>query len=146
MERTYQSRFGATRPITFAQMVAETTCGRQAKLNGKTLPVRFWNLPEWKRLFPLQVMLCNSLLVRFDSDVIATVLRTTGRFIATLRNPQLVPLLEEEVRKRESARVIASARASEASPAVATSCPGSGVAVTARPSLSRPGSLFNNLD
>ena len=141
MERIYQSRFGADGPITFAQMASEAICARQAKICNKTLPRKFWNLPEWKRRFRLQVMYCNSLLARFPPDVIGAVLRSPeGLRICTLRNPQLVPLIEAEVRRREQNKTIAAAR--EEPPVHAA--PASGLPQQ-RPQLPRPGSLFGSL-
>lgn len=139
--RTYQSRFGATRLITFSQLVAESICARRAKLNQKTLGKQFWNLPEWKREFACQVMLCNGLLARFSVETITAVLKTTGRFICTLRNPNLVGLLEAEDRRVKTSKTIAAARREESqTPAL----PASGIPQP-RPQLSRPGNLFGSV-
>lgn len=140
--RMYQSRFGATRPIAFAQYAAETVCARLAKFRGESLAQRFWEKPAWKRTFLLQVMYCNGLTARFPEEIVAAVLRSPeGLKVCTLRNPALTGLLEAEVLRREQSKTIAEARKAQAVDEprpIETAAP-----AVARPPVPSPGSLFD---
>lgn len=139
--KRYQSRFGASAPITFAQYAAEAMCARQAALRSLTLRPRFWEDPEWGRLYRLQVMLASGLLARFDEDLISAVLRSPqGRTVCTLRNPRLVALLEAEKQRRERLGSLRSAFEAETSPA-----PPSGLPAGPRATRPRPGNLFDSI-
>lgn len=147
--RQYHSRFGADRPITFQQYVAEVMLARREKAFGRTLPQRFWERPGLERDYRLQIFACSSLLNRFPEGVIFAALKSpAGLSVYSLRNPALVPVLERTAAQmRTRARLAELARAEDD---VDRSVEPGGVQsdppLTApRPVFTRPGSVASQL-
>ncbi len=111
---TYRSRYAAGW-ISAPQYLAEMMCERAARHTGKELPAGFWSLPEWKRLFGLQLRLANALLAEFSAEAILRTLRSeTGKKAYSLGAPWLRRLMvvEENLLRRQ-----ASMRPKEVAPA-----------------------------
>lgn len=67
----FNSRYtDANKEISASQYIAEKMCERAAQKDGKSLPVRFWNTPEWKKTFLYQLRLANSLLKIYHPSAI----------------------------------------------------------------------------
>lgn len=75
-EKTFQSKHAVDTNITAAQYLAEFMCERIAKKEGVQLPVRFWQLPHWKKVFLLQVLKANEWLKEYDISIIMKGLRS----------------------------------------------------------------------
>lgn len=63
--------------VSAAQYLAEEMCVRCAHRQGKTLVARFWQKPEWKKLFLMQVRFANGLLKIYSVKAILLALRST---------------------------------------------------------------------
>ena len=57
------------------QWVTEKLCALISKKSGKELPDKFWNLPEWSKVFARQVQLASSLLIMYSPEAIAMTLK-----------------------------------------------------------------------
>ena len=64
-KRPFLSRFGGGY-ISAAQYLAEFSCERKAKGQGRGLLPRFWELRQWRILFRHQVKQANLLLEKYD--------------------------------------------------------------------------------
>lgn len=96
----YESRYGGGF-VTPAQYIAEIMCERAAKKDKKDLPVKFWNLPTWKRTFMTQVLAANSVLKLYSPKAIIAALRRAPT-VYSLRAHWLDPIMQEEQAKVES--------------------------------------------
>ncbi len=74
--RKYHSQFGADSTITAAQYLTEYICQRIAKKEKKTLTVKFWNKPEWSKIFRAQITHANRLLKQYTCMEILTALKS----------------------------------------------------------------------
>jgi hypothetical protein len=61
--------------VSAAQYIAELVCfNRAAKLNIE-LPIYFWNAPQWKKFYTLQLIKANQLLKNFEESYIIKFIR-----------------------------------------------------------------------
>lgn len=75
--------------------LAELSVTRKNK--GKSLPIKFWNLPEYKREYKLAIQSAHSILKIFSIEVILAALNSKeGNWIYSLRCNQLVELANKE--------------------------------------------------
>jgi hypothetical protein len=70
----YKSRYGGGY-ISIPQYIAEVVCQKIAFNKNQELPQKFWDLPEWKRTFLLQIRHANSLLKIYHPRAIVQALR-----------------------------------------------------------------------
>lgn len=75
-KKGFESKYAVDTYVTAAQYLAEFMCERIAKKEGVQLPVRFWQLPHWKKVFLLQVLKANEWLKEYDMSVIMKGLRS----------------------------------------------------------------------
>lgn len=93
----YSSRYGGGF-ISPAQYIAELMCERIASSKGKNLIVKFWNSPEWKKPFMVQLLAANSLLKLYKPQAIISGLRRSPKTY-TLHAKWLDELFQEEEAK-----------------------------------------------
>lgn len=55
---------------TAAQYLAETMCTRQARKTNTDLPLKFWNLPKWKKTYMQQLFRANALIKAYSEEVL----------------------------------------------------------------------------
>lgn len=91
----FESKYGGGW-VTAAQYLAEGMVARQARTKGADVPHRFWNKPQWKRDFLVQLRHAASLLMLYDAEAIIRVLRAGGKKAFTLSAPWLDPLFQVE--------------------------------------------------
>jgi hypothetical protein len=93
----YESAFGAERPLTAAQKLAEIMCARKAVVVGESLEQRFWQDTPWDKEFATQIRHANRLLKLYDEEAI---------FETLTSNPRLwslgPPWVSEEVAKQQA--------------------------------------------
>lgn len=87
----YPSRYSPGGFVTAAQYIIELACERQAQYLKKDLPIKFWNLPEWRFTFIKQLRRAHSLLKKYPEKAIIRAI--TNNNIRSL----LVPWLEEKI-------------------------------------------------
>ena len=92
----YDSRYSPDRKVTAAQYIIELICEKKAKTEGKDLPIKFWNLPEWEKFFKMQLRKCHSLLKQYHEKAIIRALMDFGAVrIYSLHAPWLIPIIEK---------------------------------------------------
>ena len=78
----YTSRY-TDRLVSAPQYIAEIMCERIAKSKKMgDLPTKFWNLPDWKKLFKQQLLLAFSLLKIYSDGAIINGLANPKSFKA----------------------------------------------------------------
>jgi len=105
----YQSRYSPQGYVHAAQYIAELICEKKAVAD-KTgeLPLKFWELPDWKKFYQYQVVLANRLMKAHGEHAIISALRDNRTWKTwSLRSPWLVKVIEEYVEKAELSRKIA---------------------------------------
>lgn len=96
----YESRYGGGF-VSGGQYIAEIMCERIAKKDGRGLPVKFWNLPTWKKIFMQQLLASNGLLKLYHSQAILSALRKDTKAYS-LRAPWLDDIIKEEQMKLDA--------------------------------------------
>jgi hypothetical protein len=71
----YPSRYSPNGFVTAAQYIIELVCEQEAIKQKKELPVKFWNLPEWRLIFAAQLRAVHSLLKKYSPQVIIKVVK-----------------------------------------------------------------------
>lgn len=61
--------------ITPVQYAVENLCELIAKNRNTHLPFKFWELPEWNKLFRQHIAICNRLLKKYPIEVILETLQ-----------------------------------------------------------------------
>ena len=84
----YPSRYSLGKSVTEAQYIAELMCEKRALSLHRDLPIKFWNLEEWKGYYIYQIKLANKMLVKYDCSII---LKAIGEIynVFSLANPLL---------------------------------------------------------
>jgi hypothetical protein len=82
------------------QLLAEIMCVREAKKKGISLPHKFWNTPEWKKKYKIQILAANSLLKVYSPMAILNALkRKECNWQYSLRANGISDTCDEEQRK-----------------------------------------------
>lgn len=89
----YKSKYSPNAEITAAQYIAELVCTNRAENLQTSLPIKFWELKEWRGFFIAQLKYVNKLLKSFSEKAIISTIRK--KKIWTLK-PEWV---KEEIRK-----------------------------------------------
>lgn len=85
---------------TASQYIAELMVTRLAHHKCINLPYKFWNTPEWKKLFKQELIKANALLKIYEPEAIIGVLhRKENEWIHSLLYPRLNDMILEEQRK-----------------------------------------------
>ncbi len=91
----YQSRYGGGF-ITPNNYIVELICERIAlKEKLGALPVKFWSLPKWKKIYMQQLLIATSLLKMYDPQAVITGLKKHPK-VWSLRAPWLDDTFKEE--------------------------------------------------
>lgn len=100
MTSNYPSRYSPNKNVTAAQYILELICEKKAKTQQKDLPIKFWNLPEWKKYFKTQLRKCHSLLKKYDERAIISALKDRrAKKIFSLHAPWLDDIIKEHDNK-----------------------------------------------
>lgn len=98
MERAYKSKYSSSK-ITAAQYSAELVCENIAIRDNEQLPVKFWRLPKWKKIFIRQVQLANTLIALYGEFEVIRVLNRE-RWVYSLAYKKLDKMLQEIVKTK----------------------------------------------
>jgi len=93
---TYKSQVSELE-IDAANYIAEMICQKYAFKNeiGK-LPQRFWTLPKFKQKYIMEISQAKTLLKKYNERaIIKAVNDNDARFIMSLRNKNLIPIIEK---------------------------------------------------
>lgn len=87
--------------IDASNYLAELMCQKkQEKENAGALPIKFWNSPKYKNLYIREVSQAKNLLKTYpELAIIRAVQSKDAWFIKSLRNKNLIPIIEKEVPK-----------------------------------------------
>jgi hypothetical protein len=93
----YKSKYTLEdKTVTAAQYLAELMCERNARLDGKELPHKFWESREWNQIFRRHVTQCNRLLKKYREDaVIAAFFDDRTKSFISFGNPRYVRVIKE---------------------------------------------------
>lgn len=98
----YPSRYSDSF-ITIQQYITEILCELTAKQDNKRLPFKFWELPEWNKLYRRYIADCNKFLKKYSAEVILETLKDNRIQHSKCRSfyfPPFIKLLDEN-KKRE---------------------------------------------
>lgn len=102
----YPSRYSPGGWVSAPQYITELICEKKAQKDQKELPIKFWEIKEWRNYYRYQITLANKLLKEFPADVIIAALKDNRCWKTySLRAPLLHGIIEEKNRsvlKRES--------------------------------------------
>lgn len=83
--------------VTAAQLLAEIMCVRKYAKKGINLPLKFWNLPEYKKEYRQQIISANSVLKVYEAPAILAALKTKdGAWQWSLRENKLLDVIEKQ--------------------------------------------------
>lgn len=93
----YPSRYSPGKFVSAAQYITEFICEAKARKEQTSLPIRFWELPDWKKYYQFQVTICNRLLKQFKAAAILAALKNPkAKYIYSLQAPFLKNLIKME--------------------------------------------------
>jgi hypothetical protein len=102
----YPSRYSPGGWVSAPQYITEFICEKKAQKDRKELPIKFWEIKEWRNYYRYQITLANKLLKEFTADVIIAALKDNRCWKTySLRAPMLRGIIEEksnEATDRES--------------------------------------------
>ena len=104
--KMYVSKFTG-REIKPANYIVEMLCERKADKEHRTLKGTFWREDYWKTFYAQQIVAVNGLLKTYPHTVIISALkRKETNWVYSLRSPQLVPILGDELKKHKQVEKI----------------------------------------
>lgn len=104
----YPSRYSPNGWVHAAQYVTELICEKKAKIDNKELPVKFWDLKDWKKYFQYQITLANKLIKEHGEHVVISALNDKRLWKTySLRSPILINIIKEYKQKEHVAKSIA---------------------------------------
>lgn len=83
---------------TAQQYIVEVMMTREAKKNGKALPLKFWQLDEYKKKYKLTLFRINALIKAYSDEVLVKVV-CANPWMYSLYFPGLPDLLDEASKK-----------------------------------------------
>jgi hypothetical protein len=92
----WMSRYSPQKPVAFRQWVAEILCERKAHNLDKDLPLKFWNIPEWKGYYFFCLREVDKILKDHSEHSIYQALKAK-KTIFSLR----APAFKKELKKQE---------------------------------------------
>jgi len=79
---------------TAQQYVVELLMSREAKKNGKSLPLKFWNLDEYKKKYKITLFRANALVKAYSEDSLVLAV-CKNSWLYSLFFPRIDELIEE---------------------------------------------------
>ena len=64
----YPSRYSPQGWVSAAQYITEVICEKKAQKDKKDLPIKFWEIKEWKSYYRYQITLANKLVKEFGEE------------------------------------------------------------------------------
>lgn len=102
----YPSRYSPDGWVSAPQYITEFVCEKKARKDNKELPIKFWEIPEWRKYFRYQITLANKLLKDFPEEAIIAALKDNRCWKTySLRSPFLHSIIKEKealIQERES--------------------------------------------
>ena len=97
----YKSKY-TDKEVSPAQIITEKICEAVARKNKEILPIRFWELEKYKKIFKRQIITANSLLKVFSVEAILKALSDPQmKWCYSLSAPFLLPIIKKYQNERE---------------------------------------------
>jgi len=95
----YPSRYSPGGWVSAPQYITELVCEKKATKDKKELPIKFWEIKEWRNYFKYQITLANKLINEFGADSVIAALKDSRCWKTySLRSPFLRGIIEEKDR------------------------------------------------
>ena len=102
----YPSRYSPDGWVSAPQYITEFVCEKKARKDNKELPIKFWEISEWRKYFRYQITLANKLLKDFPEEAIIAALKDNRCWKTySLRSLFLHSIIKEKealIQERES--------------------------------------------
>lgn len=93
----YPSRYSPGGWVSAPQYITEFVCEKKAQADRKELPIKFWEIDEWKKYFRYQITIANQLLKDFSEEAVMAALRDNRCWKTySLRSPFLQGIIKEK--------------------------------------------------
>lgn len=93
----YPSRYSPKGWVSAPQYITEFVCEKKAQADRKELPIKFWEIDEWKKYFQYQITLANKLLKDFSEEAVIAALKDNRSWKTySLRSPFLQGIIKEK--------------------------------------------------
>jgi hypothetical protein len=88
--------------VSSYQYITELICEKKAQVEGKELPIKFWEIKEWKNFYRYQITIATSLVKKYGEEAVIEALRDKRCYKTySLRAPFLKPIIEEHHKRGE---------------------------------------------
>lgn len=92
----YPSRYSPDKWVSSYQYITELICEKKAQQDGKELPIKFWEIKEWRNFYRYQITLAASLVKKYGEESVIAALKDRRCYRTySLRAPFLKPIIEE---------------------------------------------------
>ena len=99
---SYPSRYSPEGWVSPYQYITELICEKKAHQDRKELPIKFWEIKEWKSFYRYQITLATSLVKKYGAEAVIAALNDRRCYKTySLSAPFLKPIIEEHYKKRE---------------------------------------------
>ena len=99
----YPSRYSPRGWVSAYQYVAELVCEKKAQQDCGELPIKFWDLTEWRNFYRYQITLASSLIKQYGEDCVIAALRDSRSYKTySLRSSFLKSIIEEYRSQKDS--------------------------------------------
>jgi hypothetical protein len=99
---SYPSRYSPDGWVSPYQYITELICEKKAQQDGKELPVKFWEIKEWRSFYRYQITLATSLVKEYGEEAVIAALKDRRCYKTySLRAPFLRPIIEEHHQKQK---------------------------------------------
>jgi len=95
----YQSRYRDDSFVTAAQYITELICEKEAQIEYKELPKKFWQIKKWANKYKYQIKHANRLLSKYpEQAIIKALLDPRTKRIFSLAHPILENIISTYVK------------------------------------------------
>jgi hypothetical protein len=103
----YPSRYSPQGWVSSYQYITELICEKKAQQDGKELPIKFWEIKEWRSFYRYQITLATSLVKEYGEEAVIAALKDRRCYKTySLRAPFLKPIIEEHKKTQEKSKSI----------------------------------------
>lgn len=93
----YPSRYSPGGWVSAPQYITEVICEKKAQKDKKELPIKFWEIKEWRNYYRYQITLANKLIKEFgEAPIIAALKDSRCWSTYSLRSKFLRSIIEEK--------------------------------------------------
>ena len=92
----YKSKYSPGKFVTADQYITELVCEKKAVKEKTTLPIKFWQLKDWKNFYRYQISVANKLIAKHKEEFIIKALKDSrSNRIYSLKNPYILILIKQ---------------------------------------------------